>query len=492
MPPGTPVSGSVRRDIDAPGLAAFAAALVVREVFTRHSLEEIEVQFAHGLVTRHSVVYPVFQLLYSPLVRDPQAVTMHVNGVLGSLAVLALYVFVRRRVGSRTAAFVCAMFFATQPVVVRFMPTDGPYALLLAAWFAGLALLSAPAVDARGLVLGAALLAVAATCRIEGLFFLVASVLLLDVPRLIAAARREPSAAVLAVVVMAALGAAHAYAMLSQHSAGPTPLSVLVPPLDWFREDALWPVAYDPPLFTAFMLAGAIAGLFRRSRLGLLAYAAMLVVVTPVVHSASTTISLHRLVPACALQSIAAGIGAWTLGTLIPVRSRWTAVLPGAAAALWILVQNHAELTRPYVFTEEYEMARSHVANASADDCGLLTFNRVPGADVDIHDFRQILPELNVIDCLSDDCTSALGAGGCFYYFRSAACYFHPDGVPPACAAGRRPAGCLSEPSATFERSVTLEPIEVRTIALWDTFPDRRASYPDRAEVGLFRVRRRT
>jgi hypothetical protein len=237
------------------------------------------------------------------------------------------------------------------------------------------------------------------------------------------------------------------------------------------------------------MLAGAIAGLLGRPRFGLLAYFAMLVVLAPVAHSASTTISLHRLVPACALQSIVAGLGAWALGTAIPVRSRWITVVPGAAAALWILVANHTELTRPYVFTEEYEMVRSHVADASADACGMLTFNRVPGADIDIHDFGQILPELNIIDCLRDDCNSALAAGGCFYYFRSAACYFHPDGVPPACVADRDPVACLSEPSATFERSVTLEPIEVRTIDLWDTFPDRRASYPNRAEVGLFRVR---
>src|SRR5690348_1166741 len=102
-----------RRDVDGLGLAAFGVALVVREVLTRHSLEEIEVQFAQGPVTRHSVVYPLFQLIYSPFVRDQQWVTMHVNGVLGSVAVLALYVFVRRRMGSRTAAFVCAMFLAT-------------------------------------------------------------------------------------------------------------------------------------------------------------------------------------------------------------------------------------------------------------------------------------------------------------------------------------------------------------------------------------------
>ena len=43
-------------------------------------------------------------------------------------------------------------------------------------------------------------------------------------------------------------------------------------------------------------------------------------------------------------------------------------VVPGAAAALWILIDNHGELTRPYVFTEEYDLVRSHLPGTSGDD----------------------------------------------------------------------------------------------------------------------------
>jgi hypothetical protein len=41
---------------------------------------------------------------------------------------------------------------------------------------------------------------------------------------------------------------------------------------------------------------------------------------------------------------------------------------------------------------------------------------------------------------------------------------------------------------AAFERSVTLEPLEVRNVDILATFTERAANYPRRAEIGLFRV----
>lgn len=72
-------------------LIPLGAALVVREIFTLHSVQEIEIQFAQGPVGRHAIVYPLLQLFFAPLVRDPHRFTMHMNGVMGAAATLSLY-----------------------------------------------------------------------------------------------------------------------------------------------------------------------------------------------------------------------------------------------------------------------------------------------------------------------------------------------------------------------------------------------------------------
>lgn len=489
--------GSARRS-DAVAAIPFVIALIVREIFTLHSVQEIEIQFARGPVGRHSVVYPLLQMFFEPLVRDRHVFTMHLNAVLGALACPALYLFVRNRLDSRTAGFLCALFLATHPLVARFSPTDGPYSLLLVTWFAGLALLSARALDARAMIGGAALLGIAATSRMEGMVLLAASLLLLDHRVLTAAIRRYRGAAVLAVVAIAGQAAVQMTFLLPFHLGGPTPLTALIPPPGLLYFDAVWPVPYNHPLFTRLMWIGAVAGLSRRFRLGLRAYVAMLVVLAPVADSVWTTIAFHRLVPACALQTIVAGVGATVLTAWLPLAGsmwRWVAAVPGTIAALSILVAQSGDLTKPYVFTEEYGLVRSHLAprGHTVSDCTLLTFNAIAAEDVDIHDFRQVVPDMRVLDCGTDDCLTAVAGGGCFYYVRSAVSYFHASGVPAECAAtGATAAGgigaCLGAAPASFEQSVELQPIDIRTIDILETFPDRRWQYPVRAQIGLFRV----
>jgi hypothetical protein len=472
----------------------------VREIGTRHSLQEIVVYFARGPIGRHSVVYPLLQMFFAPLTGDLQRFVMHMNGVLGALACLPLYLFVRQRTGSRTAGVLCALFLAVHPVVARFSPTDGPYAFLVAAWFAGLALLSAPDVDGRGLFAGAALLGIAATCRVEGFLMLPASLLLLDVRALLAAAHRHLGGAALGLAALALLAAVQIYFVFPFHLQGPTPPSALIPDFAPLVADAVYPMVYNDPLFAALVLVGAAAGLSGAPyRVGAGAYAAMLLVLAPVVRSGDWILSMHRMVPTCALQTIAAGIGAWRISTWISALSagRIPAVAPGAVAALVILARHRAELSEQYVFTHEYEIARTHLAPASkaADGCTLLTCNQI-GEDVDIHDFGHVLPGMRVLDCRRDDCLSPVKDGGCFYYMRSAGCYFHFEGIPAPCEeSGATPAGdriaCLNAPAASVERALSLEPVEMRSIDVLATFSDRRGRYPRTAEVGLFRVRPR-
>jgi hypothetical protein len=478
--------GSASRT-DRIALLPFAVALVLREGFTLHSVEGIEIQFARGPIGRHSVVYPLLQELYTPLASDPHAFTMHLNGVLGALACLPIYLFVRQRLASRTAGFLCALFLAIHPLVVRFAPTDGPYSLLLASWFTGLALLSGPTLDAPALAGGILLLGIAATVRIEGSVIWLASLLLLDVGALSDAFRRHRVTTLCSVAAAAGLGAAQMYFVLGFNAgnfpAAPTLLSMIS-----F-------VTQSGGLLAALTALGALSGMVTRRWLGLRAFVSMLVVVAPVAYSRHAT-GLHRFVPACALQAMVAGIGAYTLTAWLPVtpRRRWAAAVPGVLAALGILVQHRGELTKPYVFTEEYDLVRTHLRPEGilAADCTLLTFNHGAGGDRDLHDFAQVATDMPVLGCTETDCLDGLACGGCFYYVRSVACYFREGGVASECASGTTGAGdqadCLNETAASFERSVKLDPVEVRTIDVLGTFAEFGRNYPPRVEIGLFRV----
>jgi hypothetical protein len=491
---GTFGFGSAGRS-DSVGLVAFGVALVVREILTLHSVQDISIKFVdRPVIDGHSAIHPLLQLFFAPVVPDAQAFTMHLNGVFGALACLSLYLFVRQRLESRAVAFLCALFLAVHPVVARFSPTDGPYSLLLAAWFSGLALLSDRPLEPRAMLGGAALLGIAATGRIEGVLFLVASLLLLDLRGLLDGVRRDPLVAALSVLIVASLGAVQMFFALSLQ------LQQTGERFDAARlfAAAVWPAVYNDPVFTALILIGAVSGIVTRNRLGLLAYLAMLLVAAPVANSTYNVDALHRLVPACALQTIVAGIGAYSLAGWIrlPSRWRWLTAVPGAIAALYILVQHRSELTARYVFNEEYALIRRHLASPGnrATDCALMTLNENVALDIDLHTFRPVVPAMQTIDCHRTDCVAAVQAGGCYYYVRSAACYFHDRGVAAECAAtGATAAGdrlaCMNQACASFERAVELEDVERLTIDLLRTFPNRSANYPQEAEVGLFRVR---
>jgi len=479
--------GSARR-ADWVGLVPFVVALGVRAGLTLHSLQDFDSGFAQGPIGRHSIVYPLLQMFFGPLVADPQTFTMRMNGVLGAFACLALYLFVRQRVESRAAGFLCALFFAVHPLIARFAPTDGPYSLLFATWFSGLALLSAEPLMPRALLGGAIFLGIAATTRMEGLVYLVASLLMLDPSALAAAVRRNKMLAAFSVLLIASLGAVQMYFLLPDQ-AGNGPTGGIVRP-ESFLSGVVWPTSYNHPLFTILVVIGAAAGVLRRSRLGLLAYVAMLVVVTTVANSTYSADALHRLAPACALQCVVAGMGAYALmGWAARRRHEWVVVVPGTAVACFVLLQRQGDLTRPYVFTAEYDMVHAHLARAAGQDCTLMTLNENAGCDVDIHDFRAVVPNVRVVDCRRTDCLAEVAKGGCLYYVRSSAAYVHEGDVPIQCAASREePVACMNEVAAAFEKSVELQPIEVRTIDLGDTFRERRMHFPAEAQLGLFRV----
>jgi hypothetical protein len=477
------------------GAFPFVVALAVRQLFTLHSLEGIEIQFAtrfevpSGPVGKHSVLYPLLQLFLAPM-RDAQSFTMALNGCLGALASLSMYLFVRQRTARRIAGLLAALFLALHPLVARFSPTDGPYSLLLATWFSGLALLSSPALDGRGLVGGAGLLGIAATLRLEGVLVLVASAVMLDRRILLAAARQNRTAAGLSLLLVAGLGALQMVVFLPSTIGGTLMYVPEGPPFQTL-ELFLWPIRHNGIVFAALVAIGVASGIAPKQRLGLLAFVAMLPVAVPVLNSTQAT-GLHRLIPTCALQALVAGMGAHAATTWLLARRRWRwlAPLPGLAA-FYILFMNRGELTKSYFFNEEYALVRSHLGER-AEGCGLFVLQA--REDEDIHNFHDVVPNMIVVDCRVRDCSAAVSNDRCWYYLRSAAAYFHDAGLPATCsapggAAGADRTGCLNEPAASFEKSVRLEAVEVRLIDVGGTFPDLTPRYPERMEIGLFRVR---
>ncbi len=489
--------GSARQS-DWVALLPFSVALLLRELFTLHSLQEIVIYFARDFWGRHSIVYPLLQLFFVPLVDDAQAFVTHMNGVLGAFAALALYLFVRQRTGSRTAALLCSLFLATHPVVTRFSPTDAPYSMMLASWFSGLALLSSPEMGGRAIFGGAVLLGIAATCRMEGPLTLVASLLLLDLRAIATSVRRQPQAAAMSVIAIALLGAVQMYFLLPFHLSGPNSMASFFPSLDLLRAEAASASRYNDRLFVGLVLLGAAAGaLSHRHRLGLYAFGATLIVLFPVAGSGKWIVALHRMVPTYALQTICAGVGAWWITAWSPqwARRHLLGAVPGALIACFVLFAHRHDLTERYVFNEEYELVRSHLAprGKGPAECSLLTCNRVPAQDADIHDFGDVVPEMKILDCWSEDCIAAVSGGGCFYYVRTVGCYFHSAKIPPSCVKTEDdppvdPLLCLIPPLVTFETSVALQPIEVRTLQPLNTFTGSSLSYPTKVQVGLFRA----
>src|SRR5690348_4764503 len=79
------------RRTDWVALLPFVAGLIATEGFARHAPQEIEMYFYWGeFPGRHSVVHPLYEMFIQGLARDPYLLVMHVNGIIGALAVLPL------------------------------------------------------------------------------------------------------------------------------------------------------------------------------------------------------------------------------------------------------------------------------------------------------------------------------------------------------------------------------------------------------------------
>ena len=491
--------GSPRRE-DWPALLVFLLALGIREGYARHAIEELEIYFYYGAFpNRHSAVHQLFQMFMQPLASDPYWFMMHVNGVLGALATLPLFLFVRQRTRSRMTAALVATFYAAHPLIVQMTPTDGHYALVLSTWFAGLALLTADEIGARELFGGAVLLGIAATSRAEGGLYLLASLFLIDVGALLAAARRHIGVAVISTCALLGLIAIHVYYCFPGHvPSGHSLPNVGVLTLTNILRAGLFSVDFNDPIFVALVGIGALAGVVdRRMRLGLGAALGTLIVVWPMSMATHWFTALHRLVPACALQVVAAGVGAsWITSWLSPlVRHPWAAAIPALTLALYVFAKHADEVRDPNAVTDEFWMLRNHLAPGGVvnSECTLLSVGR--SMDTDIHNFEHVLPGMKVIPCEHYDCVRAVSPGGCFYYVRNLNCYFNEIRTPSDCVdRGRTATGdvyaCLDPHCGQLEKALELSPVEERTVDFEGVFYDsrERPHWPRQADIGLYKV----
>lgn len=494
--------GSPRR-ADWPAIAVFLFALAIRELYARHGVQGIELHFHWSTAfDRHSVVYTLYVMFVQALAQDPFKAVMHVNGIVSSLAALPLYLFVRQRTGDSAAALFVALFYAVHPILVQMAPSDAPYGLCFATWFFGLALLTTEEIGPKQLLGAAGLLGIAATCRAEGSLYLLASALLLPLPSLWRAMRRNPLSSALALAVGLCLLAVHLSIVFPGHinAAGSLPLQAMT--VESILRAGLLSVDYNDPLLVGLVLVGTVAGICSRElRLGLGAALATLIVVWPF---ATTTTGgftiLHRLSPACALQVIAAGVGAAWITRWIPLifRQHWLALLPGVAASLFLLVAHRHEIHDEIGITDEFWMLRNHLAPAGLvkTECKLMWVSQ--NMDTDLSNFEQVVPGIKGVMCDRQDCLAEAAAGGCIYYFRGINCFHSwPPTTPECLASGKTATGgyfdCIKAKCVEIESGLDLELVEQRTVDVHSVFSFEHttpfeAHFPLQADVGLYRV----
>ncbi len=494
--------GSPRRD-DWPALLVFLFALGIREAYARHGIEGVELHFNwNNGFDRHSVVYTFYVMFLQPLARDPYRVVIHSNGILGAVAALPLYLFIRQRTGNPITALLVATFYAVHPILVQMAPTDSPYSLCFATWFMGLTLLTTAEIGARELVGGAALLGIATTCRAEGVLYLAASLFLIDVRALLRAVRRHLGAAALSLSMLLGLLAVEVHFIFPGHfgSGGSLPVDNFT--IESTLKAGLYSTDYNDPMIVILVIAGAVAGLLnKRLRIGLGAAVGTLIVVWP--FCGTTTggyIILHRLSPACALQVIAAGVGAsWITSWLAArLRQHWASAIPAVMAALYLLVAHRHEIHNQNGLTDEFWMLRNHLAPGGVvkTECKLVWVGR--NMDTDIHSFEQILPGMEGIRCDQRDCLADIAKGGCFYYMRGLNCFHSDEPTAPECEQrGKTPSGgyfdCIIPECVRVETALHLDLIEQRTVdvhSVWNYEHGHPTDphYPIEADVGLYRV----
>jgi hypothetical protein len=200
------------------------------------------------------------------------------------------------------------------------------------------------------------------------------------------------------------------------------------------------------------------------------------------------------------LQVIAAGIGAAWITSWLPakLRDHPAALLPGVAAALYLLVAHREEIHEQMGVSDEFWMLRNNLAPGGVveTECKLVWVGR--NMDTDIHNFEDVVPGMEGIRCQDRDCLADIAKGGCFYYMRGLNCFYSETPTKPECQSqGKTHTGgyldCIDPECVRVETSLRLDLLEQRTVDVHTVWNYERGTPPDphfpvAADIALYRV----
>lgn len=495
-------------------LAPLGVALILRLGVVPRSIEEIEIHLYDGrLPTMHSYVVPLLGRVVRALPGDGHRNAFVLAGLLSALATVPLQRWATRRSGSVTTGLLVAMAYAAHPIVARFGPTDAPYGLMAYTFFVSVALLSAAT---PSVVAGSLSLALAVSCRADGVLLVPVAGLLLGRTTLRELWRSHRQALLVGAVLASMTAGASWWVLLRDQYTVEDPVGrafALLPPIS--PRQLLWDtlalgggVADSPAelaarrVWQALVLLGAFAGLLdRRLRWATAALLGALLLAAPYdPFSWTWPVALHRVVPPSMLLAVAAGGG---LAALVRLGERGG---PRAGRALFavsvaipvvLAATSTPFLTRRWSFNVEWEMVRDALAPSGVEDptCTVMGFGAKGRDDLDIHDFGQMLFGVDMVDCWRNDCVALARDARCTHYIRGLRCYAASDTlsaecVSPSLTGADALAKCLTPACATVESALTLKPVEEREIVPALTFEGApmRVEFPTVAKVGVYQV----
>jgi hypothetical protein len=309
-------------------------------------------------------------------------------------------------------------------------------------WFSGLAALSAEPLPGWRAAAGILFLGIAATVRIDGPVYALASVPLLGAGALGRIAGRPRAAAAGLAAALALLGIQAAFKFsawrgefLEYAGSGPWPEAAAGFLLGALRR--IWSAGdyarWTGRIVAAFFYAGIAVGIVRPGgRWTLWALAVMLLLEQFCYGSGgpTTPLLLHRSIPAFAVQCLICGAAA---GWLARIASgfqwgRAAAVLLAAVITAAVPAANAGFLSREFAFNSEFRLVNAARADAAEGNqkCPLVFVRS--NTDLGFPNPETLLPGWTVFPCDENEITPAecvreASDQDCAYYLRTGACF---------------------------------------------------------------------
>jgi len=500
---GTFGLATVRRDdwLLAPILAL---ALIVRLTLVRPGNSEITLYFPVAgfdggwFADKHSMVYDAWKAAFVSLWGSSHAEFAVLNGVVGALAVVPLYLFVRHRFDDRLAAALAAVLFSVHPLIARYAPTDAHYSLILLFLFCGLAFL-ADGRDWQQVFAGLVCLGIAGGLRMEAGAYAAVSLLLVRWRVILSRLRSESSvrAAALAGSLLAIALTIGNFATkrsswgpeVTQHADWGAPITALLggPYQRWFVGPLFDSAQAGDGLLVMLFWVGVLASVVAyRFRVGLLAVVAAVVLSTVVLHADVVTwpAVARRFNVVWALQCVVGGVGiAWLLEFLPARRSQHAAAAALACGIAAIIPAWHlAELRREYAFNTEYDLVRNYVeARRDSAPCTLFYFN---DGDLGLNNPADVVLGVEARNCAEQDCMPHVREGKCRYLLKGIGCALR--GTAPELRQGR----ALKDLCDEFLAAVRTRPLAERSVDFVEAYgaPAPAGKFPPSGQIGIYEV----